>query len=80
MWQQEDRVLLAVTNKGDKDVAVTLAVDLDALGLTPKLPWQEFIRVRDFNDGNTSLDFHARKLSLGNVKPNQVRLIGVRRY
>jgi hypothetical protein len=80
MWQQGDRVLLAVANKGDKDAAVTLEVDLDTLGLTPKLPWQEFIRVRDFNGGSSTLDFYARKLSLGNLKSGQVRLVGVRRY
>lgn len=75
-----DRVLFAVTNTGDKDQPVTIDVDLDKLGLVPKLPWQEFIRVRDFDGGNASLDFYGRKLSLGNLKPGQVRLVGVRRY
>lgn len=80
MWQLPDRVLFAVTNTGDKEQPVTIDVDLDKLGLTPQLPWQEFIRVRDFDGGKSSLDFYGRKLSLGSVKPGQVRLVGVRRY
>jgi hypothetical protein len=75
-----DRVLFAVTNTGDKEQPVTIDVDLDKLGLTPKLPWQEFIRVRDFDGGNASLDFYARKLTLGNLKPGATGLVGVRRY
>jgi hypothetical protein len=88
MWQvpacgepgRTDRVLFAVTNTGDKEVPVTIDVDLDKLGLVPQLPWQEFIRVHDFDGGNASLDFYARKLSLGNIKPGATRLVGVRRY
>lgn len=80
LWQLTDRVLLAVTNSGEQDIPVTVGIDLDKLGLTPRLPWQEFIRVRSFDAGNANLDFHGRKLSLGVLKPGQVRLVGVRRY
>jgi len=45
-----------------------------------QLPWQEFIRVRDFNGGQSKLDFYERKLTLGNLKPGAVRLVGVHRY
>jgi hypothetical protein len=80
MWRLTDRVLLAVVNTGEQEVPVTVGVDLDKLGLTPQLPWQEFIRVRDFDGGNANLDFHARQLSLGVLKPGQVRRVGIRRY
>jgi hypothetical protein len=88
MWQlpargepgRTDRVLFAVTNTSDKDQPVTIDIAIDKLGLVPQLPWQEFVRVRDFNGGSSTLDFHGRKLSLGNLKPGQVRLVGVRRY
>jgi len=80
MWELPDRVLFAVTHTGAKEQPVTIDVDLDKLGLVPKLPWQEFIRVRDFDGGKSTLDFYGRKLSLGNLKPGQVRLVGIRRY
>jgi hypothetical protein len=80
MWQLPDRVLLAVTNTDAKAQPVTLDVSLNQLGLVPQLPWQEFIRVRDFDGGKSSLDFYERKLSLGTLKPGQVRLVGIRRY
>jgi hypothetical protein len=80
MWHRADRILLAATNTAAKAAAVTVDIDLDTLKLTPQLPWQEFLRVRDFNGGRSSLDFAARKLALGTLKPGEVRLVGVRRY
>ena len=80
MWQLPDRVLFAVTNTGDKEQTVTIDVNLDKLGLTPRLPWQEFIRVNDFDGGKASLDFYGRKLALGKIKPGATRMVGVRRY
>ena len=48
MWQLPDRVMLAVQNADAEAVQDALIeVDLDALGLAPKLPWQEFVGVRD---------------------------------
>jgi len=86
-WVLPDRVLLAVANTGDKRVDAALIVDLDKLNLTPRLPWQEFIRVRDFssdmlanNRPPTELDFHARTLKVNVLEPRTVRLIGIRRY
>jgi hypothetical protein len=80
LWQQADRVLLAVKHTGAKALAVTLDLDLDGLGLVPQLPWQEFVRARDFTGGSAQLKFYERQLVLGTVKPGAVRLIGVRRY
>jgi len=83
-WRTPDRVLLLVENaKGTKAKDVTLNIDLDALGLVPKLPWQEFIRVRTFGPPKTpeaALDFYARKLTVPKLEPKAVRLVGVRRY
>lgn len=79
-WQLPDRVLFAVTNTSAKAQSVTINVDLDKLGLVPQLPWQEFIRVRDFSGRKATLDFESRKLNLGNLKPGEVRLVGVRKY
>ncbi|HEY3325021.1 MAG TPA: glycoside hydrolase domain-containing protein [Planctomycetota bacterium] len=78
-----DRVLLFVETKAEKTKDVTLSIDLDALGLLPKLPWQEFVRVRTFGPPKipeASLDFYARKLIIPKLDPRSVRLIGVRRY
>ncbi len=80
MWQRGDRVLLAVTNTGEERVAGTLSVDLDALKLTPELPWQEFIRARGFHGSNPRLDFHGRSVSVGNIPAGETRWIGLRRY
>ncbi len=80
MWQRGDRVLVAVRNTGDKAVPGTLSVDLEALKLTPKLPWQEFIRARGFHGTNPRLDFHARQVSVGNIPAGETRWIGLRRY
>jgi len=84
MWQQRDRVLLAIVNTNEKTAKdVTLSIDLDALGLVPKLPWQEFVRVRTFGAPKTpeaTLDFYARKLTVPKLEPKMVRLVGVRRY
>jgi len=86
MWQLPDRVLVAVQNT-DEEAAqdVVIEVDLDALGLTPKLPWQEFVGVRDLWKADdkappTSLDFHGRTVAVEGLGPRAVRLIGIRRY
>ena len=65
-----------------RDAAIRL--DLDALGLRPQLPWQEFIGVRDLNpaDGeeNPSLDYHNRTLHVESIAPQSVRLVAIRLY
>ncbi len=81
MWQLPDRVLVAVVNPTGKDAGtVALDVDLDKLNLTPSLPWQEFIRVKDFDNGGAKLDFYGRKLTVPNVKAHSVRYVGIRKY
>ena len=80
MWQLPDRVLIAVVNTGEKPMPVTVDIDLSGLGLVPQLPWQEFVRVRDFDGGTSKLDFHGKKLDLGVVPPGKARLVGVRKY
>ena len=86
MWKLPDRVLLAVQNT-DREQAQDAAIelDLDALGLTPQLPWQEFVGVRDLWPSNAqaplaSLDYHNRTLAIEGLAPQAVRLIGIRRY
>ncbi len=86
MWKLPDRVLLAVENT-DRTHAqdATIAVDLDALGLTPQLPWQEFVGVRDLWQTDdqappAALDYHNRTLAVEGLAPQAVRLISIRRY
>ena len=86
MWQRPDRVMLAVQNL-DTEVTQDAAIhiDLDALNLTPQLPWQEFVGVRDLWQTEnkappTSLDYHERTLTIEDLAPRAVRLIGIRRY
>lgn len=86
MWQLSDRVLLAVQNTHREQVQdATIELDLDALGLTPQLPWQEFVGVRDLwqtydQAPPASLDYHNRTLAIEDMAPQAVRLIGIRRY
>lgn len=83
MWRLPDRVLLAVCNKNAKDAKdATLQVDLDGLKLTPELPWQEFVRVRDFTPGapRSALKFYERELVVPKIAPGEGRLVAIRRY
>jgi hypothetical protein len=86
MWQLPDRVLLAVQNTDEKATQdAVIEVDLDTLGLTPRLPWQEFVGVRDLwkaddNAPAASLDFYGGTVAIKGLAPHAVRLIGIRRY
>jgi hypothetical protein len=64
----------------EKPMPIALDIDLEKLGLVPQLPWQELVRVRDFEGGTSKLDFHGRKLDLGVVPSGKPRLVGVRKY
>ncbi len=85
MWQLPDRVLLLVHNpdeKASKDAVLTL--DIDALNLTPRLPWQEFLGVRDIQKDEKALaailDYYAGKLILKAIPPKDGRIVAIRRY
>ncbi|HUU58096.1 MAG TPA: hypothetical protein VMZ50_01020, partial [Phycisphaerae bacterium] len=82
LWRLPDRVLIAVFNRGEKGAKdAVLSVDLEKLGLEPELPWQEFLRVRDFGRApRSTLDFYGGKLTVPKLGSGQGRLIGVRRY
>ena len=86
LWQLPDRVLVGVFNYNGKQAKdVTLQIDLDKLNLVPQLPWQEFVGVRDLWKADEKappavLDFDGRKLSVRNLAPHTLRLIGIRRY
>ncbi|HRT93659.1 MAG TPA: hypothetical protein P5532_04515, partial [Planctomycetota bacterium] len=84
-WRLPDRILLAIFNnhnKAGKDAAIK--VDIEKLGLVPRLPWQEFIRVTDVDKGEGELpcqfDFYARALKVPALAPHTGRLISIRRY
>ena len=86
MWRLPDRVMLAVQNM-DAEAAQDAAIhiDLDALDLTPQLPWQEFVGLRDLwqTEGEStpaSLDYHQRIVTVEDLAPQAVKLIGIRRY
>lgn len=85
MWQLPDRVLCMVFNYNrDQRKDAVIKIDLDALKLTPKLPWQEFIGVRDLekssNEPATSMDYYARTITVPALEAHTGRLIGIRRY
>jgi hypothetical protein len=85
MWRLPDRVLLSVFNNDAKQRRDTaIRVDLDGLGLVPKLVWQEFIGVRDIEkppaEPASVLDFHPRTLKVPALDPHTGRLIGIRLY
>ncbi len=85
MWQLPDRVLLLV-HSADEKVAkdAVLKLDLEALHLTPKLPWQEFLGVRDLQKDEKApgamLDYYAGKLTLKAIPPKGGRIVAIRRY
>jgi hypothetical protein len=83
-WRQPDRLLLAVINPSDQPRDAVLKLDLDALGLTPKLVWQEFIGVRDLlkseQDPAATLDFYGRTLTVRALPSRTLRLAAVRKY
>jgi hypothetical protein len=84
-WRLPDRILLAVFNcdnkKGKEPV---IKVDIEKLGLVPKLPWQEFLRVTDVDkpekEPPCQFDFYARTLKVPALAPHTGRLISIRRY
>jgi hypothetical protein len=85
MWQLRDRILLLVHNadaNAGKDAALTL--DREALDLKPRLPWQEFIGVRDMQkEGKappTTLDYYGGRLLLKSIPPKSGRIVAIRRY
>lgn len=85
MWRLPDRVILSVFNyngKARKDAVVK--IDLDKLELVPRLPWQEFVGVRDLAKGEkepkTTLDFYGRTLKIPALDPHTGRVVGVRLY
>ena len=84
LWRTTDRVLLAIANTGKQLQDATLKLDLDKLGLTPALVWQQFIRVRDLNKGEKEgaavLDYYGRTLTIKGIQPQALRLIAIRRY
>jgi len=85
LWRLPDRVVVGVFNYHRKQAKdVSLKIDLDALGLVPQLPWQEFIGVRDLytQEGAPAcaLDFYGRTLTLKALEPHSGRFIGIRKY
>jgi hypothetical protein len=85
MWQLPDRILLTVYNTDGAAVKdVSVKVDLAKLGLTPRLPWQDFIGVRNLHAEEKApesiLDFYGNTLSLKTIPPKTGRLVAIRRY
>ena len=84
LWRWPDRIMLGVFNynSGKKQTA-SISIDLDKLDLIPRKKWQEFLRVRTLwagDDGGAELNFHKRTLTLENIAPHHLRIIGIRRY
>lgn len=83
-WRRSDRVLFAVVNDTDRERDGVLKLDLAKLGLTPKLQWQDFLRVRDLNksskDQSSVLDYYGGELTVKAIAPKSARLVVVRLY
>jgi len=88
LWQRPDRILLAVFNSSESMMKeAVVAVDLAALKLKPELPWQEFVRVREFwpenpkdNKNIPELDYYGQKLILRALPAGKARFVAIRRY
>jgi hypothetical protein len=77
--------MLAVHNADAAAVKdAIIDVDLNQLGLAPRLPWQDFVGVRDLHkddkDPVTVLDSTGRTLTVKGLAPNRGRLVGIRKY
>ena len=85
-WQLPDRFLISIENSNSRiQQNIELYIDLDSLGLIPKLPWQEFIGIRDLwgsreNSQPATLNYHNRKIEINELYPNETRLIALRLY
>ena len=78
--------MLAVQNL-DTEAAQDAAIhiNLDTLDLTPQFPWQEFVGLRDLwqtesDSPPASLDYHKRIVTIEDLAPHAMKLIGIRRY
>jgi hypothetical protein len=84
-WQLPDRVILMVFNyNGHEAKNAEFTVDLEKLGLMPKLQWQEFIGVRDLvkddKEPKTTFDFYTRTMKAPALAPHTGRVVGLRLY
>ncbi|MBC2602926.1 glycoside hydrolase domain-containing protein [Puniceicoccus vermicola] len=84
-WQLPDRLIIGVFNNNrDKQVNVTLDVDLDAANLSRELPWQQFFRIRDLwkseEDPGARLDLQDEQIQIQKLKPHTGRFFGIRLY
>lgn len=86
LWRRQDyacRVLLSVFNyhRSETKASVKIKVDLDALGLRPKLNWQEFIRVDGLDEKKQEhFDFQKGTLELHDLAPHRGRQIWLTKY
>ncbi|MBI2200492.1 MAG: hypothetical protein HYU43_00940 [Armatimonadetes bacterium] len=86
LWLRQDyacRVMLSVFNSQPKETkgSVKLKLDLDALGLRPKLKWQEFIHLNGLDEKKQErFDFYEGTVELHDLSPHRGRQIGLARY
>jgi len=86
LWQLPDRIMLGVFNYHGKQAKdAVLKVDIDKLGLTPQLPWQEFVGVRDLwkadlHAPDSQFDYDKHTLVVHGLQPHTARFIGIRKY
>ncbi len=84
-WQLPDRLMLAVCNSDEKAAKnAEIHLDLAKINLAPKLPWQDFIGLRQLFAEDKApppvLDFYGQILTLKAVPPGKGRIVVIRRY
>jgi hypothetical protein len=80
-WRLPDRLALFVHNDRAQPCNTLLRIDLERLGLVPKLPWQEFVRATAIDaEKPPVLDYHKRTLSIENLPAKGARIVVVRKY
>jgi hypothetical protein len=80
-WRLPDRLALFVLNDRAQPCNTLLRIDLERLGLVPKLPWQEFVRATAIDaEKPPVLDYHKRTLSIENLPAKGARIVVVRKY
>jgi len=77
-------VLLAITSPGDHPKDAVLKMDMDKLGITPQLPWQEFVGVRalcaEEKAPAPELDHYGGRLTLKGIPAKGGRLVAIRKH
>ncbi len=85
MWQLPDRILIAVFNGADRAKNVSLSINRQALGLTKKRKWQDFVQAHTIwpatpKNKGARMNAQGTAITVRGLKPQTLEVISVRTY